>query len=60
MEEDGLAKADGEGLTHGVEGLSSQFHVDARGLVGEPTVQVSAILIGYFFLNIIINSILQS
>lgn len=42
-EEEGLAKAHGEGLVNGIEGSSSQFYVDARGLVGEPTVQVSAI-----------------
>jgi filamin len=40
-EEEGLAKAHGEGLLHGIEGLPSQFTIDARGLVGEPTIQVS-------------------
>jgi hypothetical protein len=40
-EEEGLAKSHGEGLLHGIEGLPSQFTIDARGLVGEPTVQVS-------------------
>lgn len=40
-EEEGLAKAHGEGLLHGIEGVVSQFSIDARGLVGEPTVQVN-------------------
>ena len=40
VEEEGLAKAHGEGLLHGIEGLVSQFYIDARGLVGEPTVLV--------------------
>ena len=40
-EEEGLAKAHGEGLLHGIEGLPSHFTIDAKGLVGEPTVQVS-------------------
>ncbi|XP_046654649.1 filamin-C-like isoform X2 [Daphnia pulicaria] len=39
-EEEGLAKAHGEGLLHGIEGLPSQFTIDARGLVGEPTIQI--------------------
>ncbi|XP_059352458.1 filamin-B-like isoform X4 [Daphnia carinata] len=39
-EEEGLAKAHGEGLLHGIEGVPSQFSIDARGLAGEPTVQI--------------------
>jgi len=35
-----LAKAHGEGLLHGVEGSLTQFYIDARGLVGEPSVQI--------------------
>lgn len=41
VEEEGLAKAHGEGLLFGTEGTTSQFYIDARGLTGEPTVQVS-------------------
>ena len=40
VEEEGLAKAHGEGLLNGSEGVLSHFFIDARGLVGEPTVQV--------------------
>jgi hypothetical protein len=40
VEEEGLAKAHGEGLLNGSEGVPSHFFIDARGLVGEPTVQV--------------------
>jgi len=40
VEEEGLAKAYGEGLLHGMEGSLTQFYIDARGLVGEPTVQI--------------------
>ena len=43
VEEEGLAKAYGEGLLHGMEGSLTQFYIDARGLVGEPTVQVISI-----------------
>ena len=43
VEEEGLAKAHGEGLMHGIEGSPAQFYIDARGLVGEPTVQVFSI-----------------
>ena len=40
VEEEGLAKAHGEGLLNGSEGVLSHFFIDARGLVGEPPVQV--------------------
>ena len=40
VEEEGLAKAHGEGLTHGSVGQPSHFYLDAQGLVGQPTVQV--------------------
>ena len=39
-EEEGMAKAHGEALLQGVEGSPAQFYIDARGLVGEPHVQV--------------------
>lgn len=41
VEAEGLANAHGEGLHRGIEGVTSMFYVDARGLVGEPTVQVT-------------------
>lgn len=40
VQEEGLARAHGEGLLHGVEGVVSHFYIDARELVGEPVVQV--------------------
>lgn len=40
VDEEGLAKAHGEGLLHALEGTAAQFYIDARELIGEPTVQV--------------------
>lgn len=54
VEEEGLAKAHGDGLLYGAEGVSSQFVIDAKGLVGEPVVQVRVILVNYIIINTII------